>query len=163
MRFAVRALSVGVAGVVLVSGAPIAQATTNSDTIVLFMHRAERQVVDLGETGPSIGDIAFAWGSVSKAPTSKSVGTYTFRGLTVRTDIPGGVEDRDVLLQYTLSGGTLLIQQVIHLSLGVTPVRTDAYAIIGGTGDFSGARGSAKVKAVTPSEYKVTFTFESNR
>jgi len=163
MSFTRSAMAAGAVGVLLFTGSGPAQASQNTHAVTVYMHRADRQVVDVGASGASIGDMAFAWGSLSKTAAGPAIGSYTFRGLTLRTDIPGGVEDRDALIQYMLPGGTVLIQQVIHVPLAATPVKADVYAITGGTGTYSGARGSATVKVINPAEYVVTFRFTSTQ
>ncbi len=132
-------------------------AAPHSDSF--FLKRTSRQVIDLGTTGTSVGDMAFATGIVSKQRGGAEVGTYNFRGITVAVAIPGGRENRDALLQYNFKNGTLLMERINNVPAGTLPDSTEIYPIIGGTGAYAGAKGTVVFSVLSDSEYKADFRF----
>ncbi len=151
-------LATAVVALLLTAGlASPAIAAPHSDTY--FLKRTARQTIDLGATGPSVGDMAFAYGSVSKTRGGPEIGTYNFRGITVAVAIPGGRENRDALLQYNFKSGTVLMERINSVPSGALPDTTEIYPIIGGTGAYSGAKGTVVFSVLSDSEYKAEFRF----
>jgi len=146
-------LSVGLAVAIV---AP-ASAATNTESY--FLKRNSRQVLDLGITGTSVGDMAFATGSMSKQRGGADAGTYNFRGITVAVAIPGGRENRDSLMQLNLKTGLILMEKIISVPAGALPDLTDTYPITGGTGAYAGVRGTMVFSVLSDSEYKVELHF----
>jgi hypothetical protein len=105
-------------------------------------------VVDLGQTGPSIGDIAVTRGDVYSRKTNQLIGTYVSRKILVSVDIPGGLDERDTISEYTLKDGSITIVGITTNNSGTNLVgRKDSRPIVGGTVKYAGAKG---VSTITP-------------
>jgi hypothetical protein len=128
-------------------------AAPNSESY--FLKRSSRQVLDLGTTGASVGDMAFSVGVMGSKRGRTDAGTYNFRGITVAVAIPGGRENRDSLIQLNLKAGLILMEKIISVPAGTVPDLTETYPITGGTGNYAGARGTVVFSVLSDSEYKV--------
>ena len=140
-------------------GSVMAPAIAAPQSDSYFMKRTDRQVVDLGGSGTSVGDMVFASGTVSKKRGGTAVGTYNFRGITVAVPIPGGRENRDALTQFNFKSGTVLMERINSVPAGTLPDSTEIYPIIGGTGVYAGVNGTVVFSVLNEAEYKVVFRF----
>lgn len=144
---------------VVLAGSIAAPAIAAPHDSTFFLKRTSRQTIDLGATGTSVGDMAFANGIVSKQRGGAEVGTYNFRGITVAVPIPGGRENRDALTQYNFKNGTLLMERINSVPAGTLPDSTEVYPIIGGSGVYAGAKGTVVFSVLSETEYKADFHF----
>lgn len=108
---------------------------------ILQLERISQENVDVGATGPSVGDLRITRG-VATNPAGKQVGTYATSQVTVASALPGGQEQRSVIMEVSLPGGDITIVGVYIAPTGAAPTSKVVHAITGGTGDFFGARGT---------------------
>jgi hypothetical protein len=140
------------AGLTIAIVAPVCAAPSSES---YFLKRSSRQVLDLGTTGSSLGDMAFSVGVMGSKRGGTDAGTYNFRGITVAVAIPGGRENRDSLIQLNLKAGLILMEKIISVPAGTVPDLTETYPVTGGTGKYAGARGTVVFSVLSDSEYKV--------
>ena len=122
--------------------APVAHAAkAPQPDLVWYLSPPDRNVVDLPPTGPSIGDITVTNGDVTETPGTTPIGFYTTNQTTVRVNIPGGREIRDVDLALSAPGGYIYATALIRANSGTPPTKAQTFAITGGTGKYSGVSG----------------------
>ena len=79
--------------------------------------------------------------------------------VTVRVNIPGGREIRDVDLAISAPGGVIYLTSIIRANSGTPPTKTQAFAIIGGTGKYEGVAGQAIHSGFNAQGSKISFFF----
>ena len=147
---------------VAVSVAPSAQAAKDPQpNLVWYLSSPDRSVVDLPPSGPSIGDITVTNGDVSELPGKTAIGFYTTNQITVRVNIPGGREVRDVDLALSVPGGYIYATALIRANSGTPPIKAQTFAIVGGTGKYSGVAGQLIHGGFTSQGSKIEFFFTS--
>jgi len=148
-------LAVGMAGSVMV---PPAQATP-SDTLTVFVTRKECQQIDLPPAGKTVGDVTIGVMDVSRKRGGPVVGTWAYNAITVRIDVPGGVDSRMATQWLTLPGGSIQTSALIEAPIGAPLVKEQSYVVSGGTGRFAGVRGTMSLTPVDDDERKLVFRF----
>jgi hypothetical protein len=130
------------ATIVAMGAAPHANAAkTPKPDLVWYLGTPDRTVIDLPPIGPSIGDITVTNGDVPELPDSIAIGFYTTNQTTVRVNIPGGREIRDVDLAISAPGGVIYATALIRTNSGTPPTTAKTFAITGGAGKYSGVAG----------------------
>jgi hypothetical protein len=143
-----------------ISVAPAAHAAkAPQPDLVWYLGSPDRSVVDLPPTGPSLGDITVTNGDVSELPGKISIGFYSTSQTTVRVNIPGGREIRDVDLAISAPGGFIYATALIRANSGTPPTKAQTFAIVGGTGKYSGVSGQAIHSGFTAQGSKIEFFF----
>lgn len=156
-RAAVAATTVALVGITL---APVAHAAkAPQPDLVWYLGSPDRSVVDLPPTGPSLGDITVTNGDVTELPGKIAVGFYTTSQTTVRVNIPGGREIRDVDLALSVPGGVIYATALIRANSGTPPTKAQTFAIVGGTGKYSGVTGQLINGGFTSQGSKIEFFF----
>lgn len=156
-RAAVISATVALVGIAV---APVAHAAkAPQPDLVWYLGTPDRSVVDLPPTGPSLGDITVTNGDVSELPGKISIGFYTTNQTTVRVNIPGGREIRDVDLAISAPGGVIYATALIRANSGTPPTKAQTFAIVGGTGKYSGVSGQAIHSGFTAQGSKIEFFF----
>jgi hypothetical protein len=125
----------------------------------LITKRTERQVLALGNDGVSSGSLSFAEGEIRSKRRGEVIGRFVFRGLALDSDEPGGLEDRDISVEYTLPDGIILVSAVVSAPTGLPPSTPQDQVIVGGTGRYAGAGGSVRYVPIDDNEQRVIFTF----
>lgn len=131
-----------------------------SGSLVVYSNDTQRNVLDLGGSGTTVGDIVTGSGTTSFTKGGKSNGTFYYRAETVRVNMPGGNLTRINNAVYDLPGGTLMTAGLVSIQQGTEPTKSQDLVIVGGTGKYAGANGTAKL-VPGAKNYKVTFTFTS--
>lgn len=135
------------ASLLIAAGTQAAFAKPKNMTVLLQAKSSE--TLDLGQTGPSFGDIAINRGLCLNSKTKEQIGSYVVRKIIVGVDIPGGSDERDHLAQYTLPGGTITATGITSNNSGTNlPNQKSERPIVGGTGKYFGARGTSTVTPV---------------
>lgn len=156
-RATVLSAAVALAGL---SVAPVAHAAkAPQPNLVWYLSSPDRSVVDLPPTGPSLGDITVTNGDVTEMPGKVSIGFYSTNQTTVRVNIPGGREIRDVDLALSVPGGFIYATALIRANSGTPPTKAQTFAIVGGTGKYSGVSGQAIHSGFTAQGSKIEFFF----
>ena len=156
-RAAVISATVALVGI---SVAPVAHAAkAPKPNLVWYLGSPDRSIVDLPPTGPSLGDITVTNGDVSELPGKIAIGFYSTNQTTVRVNIPGGREIRDVDLAISAPGGYIYATALIRANTGTPPTKAQTFAIVGGTGKYSGVSGQAVHSGFTAQGSKIEFFF----
>lgn len=156
-RAAVISAAVALVGV---SVAPVAHAAkAPKPDLVWYLGSPDRSVVDLPPTGPSLGDITVTNGDVTEVPGKIAIGFYSTNQTTVRVNIPGGREIRDVDLALSVPDGFIYATALIRANSGTPPTKAQTFAIVGGTGKYSGVAGQAIHSGFTAQGSKIAFYF----
>lgn len=154
------ALAVLTVAIVSLTAAPVAHAAkTPKPNLVWYLSSPDRSVVDLPPSGPSIGDITVTNGDITEQPGSAAIGFYTTNQTTVRVNIPGGREIRDVDLAISAPGGVIYATALIRANSGTPPTTAQTFAITGGTGKYAGVAGQLIHSGFTSQGSKVEFFF----
>lgn len=127
--------------------------------LVWFLGSPTRTVVELGENGPSVGDITVSSGDVTEVRGKDPIGSYATTQITVRTNLPGGREIRDVDLSLTVPGGAIYLTALITANSGTPPTEAQTFAIVGGTGKYQSVSGQAIHSAFTATGSRIAFFF----
>ena len=120
-------------------------------TIRLIQTRVSQQTLDVGPRGRSLGDVSVATHELRRAAANADTPTGSRIG---NSSVAATVLDRrasSVVSTASLSRGTIT-------SGGVTRRVLGALAVLGGTGDYANARGTVRVKRLSPTRSLVTFT-----
>jgi hypothetical protein len=134
-------------------------ATANNVSLVWYLDRTFREVIDIGKEGNSVGDLTVTNGNISETRGGKAVGTYVTSQITARVLIPGGREDRKTDLAMSVGNNTIYATSLIAANGGTPPSKLTMFAITGGTGKYAGVRGQMALKPLSASRYKISFTF----
>jgi hypothetical protein len=156
-RAAVISATVALVGISVAPAAHAAKAP--QPDLVWYLGSPDRSVVDLPPTGPSLGDITVTNGDVSELPGKISIGFYSTNQTTVRVNIPGGREIRDVDLAISAPGGVIYATALIRANSGTPPTKAQTFALVGGTGKYSGVSGQAIHSGFTAQGSKIEFFF----
>ena len=156
-RVALSALTVTLLAATLSPAAHAAKAP--QPNLVWYLGTPDRSVVDLPPTGPSIGDITVTNGNLTELPGSAPIGYYTTNQSTVRVDIPGGREIRDVDMAISAPGGVIYATALIRANSGTPPTQSQTFAIVGGTGKYQGVSGQLIHSGFTAQGSRVAFYF----
>lgn len=132
------------------SGAP-------SRTLETFLSFKTRSVANVGPEASSVGDTTFATGSVRLDAAGSAVGTFVTRAVVVVPDTGSGRELRDTQVTVKLPEGMLLTEAFTDEPTATPPNTPHTLVVLGGTGQYSGARGTAVIRPVSPGEYSFTF------
>ena len=126
-----------------------APAAAAEPAVITVTERATTdEVTDLGANGDSAGDILTFANEVFDAANTAKVGDN--QGVCTRT-VPGVAWDCGWTL--TLPSGQIMVQGPFFDGAN------SVLAIIGGTGQFAGARGDMELLHVTPDDTRYTFTY----
>ncbi len=132
-----------------------------SGSLTIYTHQTQRDVLDLGETGTTVGDVVTGSGTLALKKGGKMVGSYSYRSETVTVNIPGGNESRLSTNVYTLPGGTIMATGLVSIQQGTRPTKPQPQIIVGGTGRYAGARGTMTLVPKNANDYVRTFDFIS--
>ncbi|MHB1066074.1 MAG: allene oxide cyclase barrel-like domain-containing protein [Candidatus Nanopelagicales bacterium] len=161
LRRTISALAIAATVVAGLAVAPMAQAATrdHGSTLKVFLQATEREVLDLGATGATLGDVVTGSGTVRASRNGKALGTFAYRAETVRVNMPGGIESRQSTQWITLADGSIMTSSLISVPQGARPVASQEYVIVGGTGHYAGVAGTATFTPKSANRYVLTFDF----
>jgi hypothetical protein len=151
-----RVLIIGLVGVLLVSLMLVA--TLSNDTFTVVAALEEEQEEDLGEEGPSVGDLYALSGPLLDESENRQLGR--FDGVCTTTSSPGPSAEARRLCNVTATfveereGAEIDAQGV-----GRIEAEDVVFAVNGGTGEFRDARGQATFE-YEEREDRVVITYE---
>jgi len=132
---------VGLCALALLAGSTtgVAQAATE---VKVDFGAPTRTVIDNAPAGSSVGDVIITTGDVLQKGTGKRIGYYTTNQTTVRADVNTRKEMRKVDLSIVLPRGTIFATALIRAAEGAPPTQNMNFAVVGGLGEYAGARGT---------------------
>jgi hypothetical protein len=151
-----RVLIIGLVGVLLVSLMLVA--TLSNDTFTVVAALEEEQEEDLGEEGPSVGDLYAFSGPMLDESEDTELGR--FDGVCTTTSSPGPSAEARRMCNVTATfveereGAEIDAQGV-----GRIEAEDVVFAVNGGTGEFRGARGQATFE-YEEREDRIVITYE---
>lgn len=158
VRHAVTAL-VSTIGLVVAVATPVAAAP---DTTTLVLRQDAPAIVPLSEAVAGTTGYTFAYEAILRAPGGKRVGLLS--GVVQTIDVTLGKVEEEVRhreIVFGLRGGQLVAQGVSAYPASQTEVaanRPVVIAIVGGTGDYIGARGEVTTSRRADGSYRHVIT-----
>lgn len=149
------------AAFVAISGSLIAapSASAAKADLVWYIDRTYREVIDIKGDGDNTGDITVTNGTISEVRGGEPVGTYATSQITAAVAIPGGRQSRQTMLAFEVGDNSIYTTSLVSANAGTPPRKKDTYAIIGGTGEYSGVRGEVVLRTLSETRYKVSWYF----
>jgi hypothetical protein len=120
-----------------------------------------RQIIDLGDAGPSVGDSILGHGVINDL-NGKEIGNFEFVHFV--TDKKPNSEIRWVHAQYAFENDSILIEGARDFmpNNGKAALNSpSSYAVTGGTGKYAGARGECRVIRVTENDFHTVCKFNT--
>ena len=135
----------------------IGSASAAEQTLTTYTTLTAPEYVDAGAQGMSVGDMYVRRGDVALSPGGPVVGEYYTQATIVYLDKDGKVSARSFFKEYILPGGSIYKMDFVQTKDGnaVDNKHVHDGAIIGGTGDYAGIRGSYTLE-VLPSGKEAT-------
>jgi hypothetical protein len=159
-KFALAAL---VAVVMATIGAGLAYATSGSDdngrTFTVFSKTVQFAPIDLGDTGPSLGDQFVFSDDLLTERGGDNVGFDGGVCTTVRRDETAKTDTLQCAVTFSFAGGQIATQALLTLTNG-NFTGTQTGPVTGGSGDFRGASGEVSVKFFSNDEADITFDLD---
>jgi hypothetical protein len=121
----------------------------------------ERQLIDLGAQGPSLGDSILGHGIINDL-TGKEIGYFEF--ISFVTDKTANSDIRWLHAQYAFGNDSILIEgaQEFMPNGGKAALNLpSSFAVTGGTGKYAGARGECRVIRVTENDFHTVCKFNT--
>ena len=121
----------------------------------------ERQVIDLGAPGPSVGDSILGHGIINDL-SGKNIGYFEF--ISFVTDKTANSDIRWLHAQYAFGNDSILIEgaQEFMPNGGKAALNLpSSFAVTGGTGKYAGARGECRVIRMTENDFHTACKFQT--
>lgn len=128
--------------------------------VVTYVRNARWERVDSGNPGFSIGDIVVGSGDLSRRRGGVPRGTQQWSAVVNRIDPAIARELRTATVQYTWRRGSILTEKIASFPINGGLNESITYAVVGGTGDYAGARGVARLKVLNEREFRVVFDLQ---
>jgi len=135
----------------------IGSVSAQERTLTTYGTLSDPNYIDVGAEGLSVGDMYVRRGDVSFSQGGDVVGEYYTQATIVYLDKDGKVSARSFFKEYILPGGSIYKMDFVQTKDGnaVDNKHVHDGAIIGGTGDYAGIRGSYTLE-VLPSGKEAT-------
>lgn len=160
-RFAVSTVA---ALVVAVAGAGIASATASSGgdthgrTFTVFSKTVQFAAIDLGDSGPSLGDQFVFSDDLFTENGGSNVGSDGGVCTTVRHE-KSGTDTVQCAVTFSFEGGQIATQALLTVENGAFS-GSQTGPVTGGSGAFRGARGEVTVKFLSADTADITFALD---
>lgn len=130
-------------------------------TLVTYGVIGEPQVVDVAPPGPSIGDMYLRHEKLSFTPDGPVVGEYFSKATVVFLDEASQRSARSYHAEILLTEGTIYVLDFVQSDHGrpVDAGHKHQGAIVGGTGQYAGVRGTYEIELITGNLAKTTYNF----
>lgn len=153
-RTVITALAVGVA-LVFCSGATAGAANDSPKHFTLYNHDTHQAFLDLGDPGPSVGDLYVFGGDVSEQQGGTPIGRLAGQCTTI--------SDTEMLCtsSFTVNGGQISFQALVDVTVFFAGQPFE-FAVTGGTGPYRKARGTVigQILPEPPSGSDARFTVD---
>lgn len=127
--------------------------------LVWYLDQDFRERLDIQGDGVTVGDITVANGQISETRGGESVGTFAAVGIDAAVSIPGGRRDCSSTMTLSIGKNSIYAMSLVATNGGLPPTKKTVYALVGGTGEYSGVRGEMVRTRLSDSRYKVAFYF----
>jgi hypothetical protein len=134
--------------------------TADATRIVTFVRNARWERVDSGNPGFSIGDLVVGSGDLSRRRGGVARGVQEWSALVTAIDPATARELRTTTVQYTWPRGSILTEKIARYPINGGLSDSVTYAIVGGTGEYAGVRGTARLKVLNEREFRVVFELQ---
>lgn len=127
-------------------------ALAQEHTLTTYTRLSPPEYHDAGAAGPSVGDMYLRYGEVALTPDGPVVGDYYTQATLVFHDEQMGKSARSFKKEFILPEGSIYTMDFVALDHG-KPVEAEHVsegAIIGGTGEYAGIRGTYTLR-IAPS------------
>jgi hypothetical protein len=131
------------------AGGAIAPAAGPPRTLALDSVDQRCAYVDVGRKGDSVGDEMFCRGRLRAAVGNAAAGSVRYACAYLGSERAGS----QCTAQARLDGGTLLLAGTLSQTSAISD-----WAVVGGTGTYVGARGSARLRQLSSTRTAVTIT-----
>ena len=144
------------------AGAGMASATASStddeaQTFTVFAKTVQFETIDVGASGPSLGDQLVLSDDLFTERGGTKVGVDGGVCTIVRRDTSAGTDTLQCLVTFSFSGGQIATQALLTLENGqFTGSQTGP--VTGGSGAYRGADGEVTVEFVSNEEANITFS-----
>lgn len=125
--------------------------------VVTYVRNARWERVDNGNPGFSIGDLVVGSGDLSRRRGGVARGAQEWSAVVTRIEPATTRELRTATVQYTWRRGSILTEKIASFPINGGLNDSVTYAVVGGTGDYAGARGTARLKVLNEREFRVVF------
>ena len=153
----VAALFTAIPGAAEVEAAADLALEANAARVVTYVRNARWERVDNGNPGPGIGDLVLGSGDLSRGRGGLVRDTQEWSSVVTKIDFQTGRELRSATVQYTWRKGSILTEKIASFPINGGLNDSVTYAVVGGTGDYAGARGTARLKVLNEREFRVVF------
>jgi hypothetical protein len=160
-RFAVSAaaaLAVAVAGAGIASATASPGGDTHGRTFTVFSKTVQFAGIDLGASGPSLGDQAVFSDDLFTQKGGSNVGSDGGVCTTVRHET-SGKDTVQCAVTFSFQGGQIATQALLTLQNGSFS-GTQTGPVTGGSGAFRGAGGEVTVEFLSDDEANITFNLD---
>jgi hypothetical protein len=141
-----------VAAVALVVGGGLAAAKPEqraaTRTLTVVIKNRDYHVVDLAPNGESIGDLRVGNAEIWNRGETRRIGSFHL--LCALTQRVAQAQLTTCDFTFRLAGGEITTQGVNRRASLSTPAEADVEPIVGGTGSYAGARGTARLLPSRP-------------
>lgn len=137
-------------------------ALAQDHTLVTYASHDEPHYVDVAPPGPSVGDQYTRYGNIRLALEGPIVGEYYSQATMIYLDEAAKKSARTYTHEVVLSEGTIFVLDVIQLDHGkpVAEGHQHEGAILGGTGEYAGIRGTYTLKMLPSMKaFKTTYSY----
>lgn len=143
----------------LLAGPALAQKPPLS--LVTYGVIGEPQLVDVAPEGPSIGDMYLRNEKLSFTPNGPVVGEYFSKAIIVYLDKAAQRSARSYNAEIVLTEGTIYVLDFVQSDHGrpMDAGHKHQGAIVGGTGQYAGVRGTYEIEFITGKLAKTTYNF----
>ena len=130
-------------------------------TLVTYAVIGEPQVVDVAPPGPSIGDMYLRNEKLSFTPSGPAVGEYFSKAIIVYLDEAAQRSARSYQAEILLPEGTIYVQDFVQSDHGRPKDAGHKHqgAIVGGTGQYAGVRGTYEIEFMTGKLAKTIYNY----
>ena len=142
---------------VLLGGSLLLSNLVLAEDLTVYQKQTAIKKFDLGEKGDSVGDLVTRTGNLFFKLDGSVVGKYYTNALTTHTD--KNFDWRQFTVEFNLPEGEILTMDYVKIESGKAAVKGFAArgVILGGTGIYSGIRGSYDKSLESDDVSKVTF------
>ena len=130
-------------------------------SLVTYGVIGEPQVVDVAPEGPSIGDMYLRNEKLSLKLDGPAVGEYFSKATIVFLDEAAQRSTRSFFAEMVLPEGTIFVQDFVQSDHGRPKGAGHKHqgAIVGGTGQYAGVRGTYEIEFITGKLAKTSYNF----